>query len=118
MALVTAQTCGLEECDSLCHTWPPPAGGSCAPFRCYCGGCPAYQPLEDSLVRARRLAEAEAYRLHGEWLAARPPEDGVPLDQAPAEVQAIRDQLRTGRAEDLGPARWQALQDRRQRDRQ
>lgn len=116
MALVIAQLCGQEECSSPCHQ-PGHLGPYCAPLRCYCGGCPAHEPLEDSLVRARRLAEAEAWRMHGEWLAARPAEDGVPLDRAPAEVQAMREQLRTGRAEDLGPARWQALQDRRQRDR-
>jgi hypothetical protein len=108
-------TCGLEDCTSPCHAWGPTAGRYCAPLRCYCGGCPAYVPVERSSgpvtqeeLDARVAAEAA--------LAAARRAAAVPLDQAPAEVLAIRDQLRAARAEAMGQVAWQALQDRRERD--
>jgi hypothetical protein len=111
---VTA-SCGLEECQSPCHDLDRQLGGYCAPFRCYCGGCPAHVPVERSSgpvtqeeLDARAAAEAA--------LAAARRAAAVPLDQAPAEVLAIRDQLRAARAEAMGQVAWQALQDRRERD--
>jgi hypothetical protein len=56
----------------------------------------ARQEAEEALAAARRAA-------------------AVPLDQAPAEVRAIREQLRAERAAAMGPVAWQALQDRRAR---
>jgi hypothetical protein len=62
-------------------------------------------------------AELDARLAAEEALAAARRAAAVPLDQAPPEVQAIRDQLRDQAADAIGPARWQALQDRRERDR-
>jgi hypothetical protein len=38
-------TCGLPDCASPCHLPVVGAGPYCAPFRCYCGGCPGHVPV-------------------------------------------------------------------------
>lgn len=58
--------CGLPECSSACHD-PERVGAYCAPLRCYCGGCPAAEPLPERAARpvtpeqlAARTAAARA----------------------------------------------------------
>lgn len=111
-------SCGLEECQSPCHDLDRLEGSYCAPFRCYCGGCPAHVPVDRSgqALSWEEHQELKAAQAAGEAaLAAARRAAAVPLDQAPPEVLAIREQLRAERAEAMGPVAWQALQDRRAR---
>lgn len=39
-------TCGLPDCASACHDVTVTVGRYCAPFRCYCGGCPGHVPVD------------------------------------------------------------------------
>lgn len=122
-------TCGLEACSSPCHVWPPTLPGkiTCAPARCYCGGCPAFRPvrrdkptwvvcpscdqLTTRLDDAGRCPDCVARHL-AQLSSSPPPPDAVPIDQAPQLVQDLRAELGQLAAHHLGDARRRAARER------
>lgn len=107
-------TCGREDCDSPCHRPHVEPGRYCAPARCYCGGCPAHEPLETGPGRHRMATWwAEALRINEEWDRAHA--HLVPIDQAPAELGQARGDLHELTELEVGPARHRAVHARASR---
>lgn len=124
-------TCGLEGCSSPCHRPPPLGPGpSCAPLRCYCGGCPAHRPVRRDKPSWVTCPSCEQLTTHlsaaglcpdcvaahlAQLSTSPPPPEAITIDRASPEVQAIRAQLGHAAAAALGDARRRAARERAHR---
>lgn len=130
-------TCGREDCSSSCHRPAVTSGRYCAPFRCYCGGCPSHVPIQRGggpivaewvtcsscqgwvleLGPGGLCQDCRALRRQ-ELTAAPPAPDPSELrtiDQAPAAVRQVRAQLAQLAEEHHGQARHRAIQEKAHR---